>query len=433
MRPYIAHVPRGRSILLIAQLTPPSPLSGARRPANLVKYLARRGNRVTVLTSLAAGRGEIVGAWRLVRTRDVLSSRLNWRSEHFHSIQGRQQAPASRSSALESIVVPDLALIGWLPFALPRAVALARESHFDCVITTSPPPAAHLIGLALRRAGLPWIADLRDGWTFDPPRPRWPTGMQDAADHAMERAALARADRIVAVTAPIADDLGKRLGLEAAIITNGFDPEEYGADVTLVDGLLTSGRHSLVHTGRAGVSGRSPRLLIEGLVELRRLWPRTAERLEVVFAGPTTLEERELLADERLGGMVRSVGALERSLALALQRAADSLLVLATGASGRSVATNKLFEYLAARRPVLVLGENSVAARIVGEAGGGIVADGHDPEAIAAALRVLVEANVEPASGDLARFAWPVLAERFEREIETLLAEVPGATRVRRP
>jgi hypothetical protein len=26
-----------------------------------------------------------------------------------------------------------------------------------------------------------------------------------------------------------------------------------------------------------------------------------------------------------------------------------------------------------------------------------------------------------------------VLAERFEREIETLLAEVPGATRVRRP
>ena len=97
------------------------------------------------------------------------------------------------------------------------------------------------------------------------------------------------------------------------------------------------------------------------------------------------------------------------------------------------MATNKLFEYLAARRPVLVLGENSVAARIVGEAGGGIVADGHDPEAIAAALRVLVEANVEPASGDLARFAWPVLAERFEREIEALLAEVPGATRVRRP
>jgi glycosyltransferase involved in cell wall biosynthesis len=388
---------------------------------------------VTVLTSLAAGRGEITGARRLVRTRDVLSSRLNWRRKHFQSIQGRQQAPASPSSALESIVVPDLALIGWLPFALPRALSLARESQFDCVITTSPPPAAHLIGLALRREGLPWIADLRDGWTFDPPRARWPTGLQDAADHALERAALARADRIVAVTAPIADDLTKRLGLEVAIITNGFDPEEAGADVNLVDGLLTPGRHSLVHTGRAGVSGRSPRLLVEGLVELRRLWPRAAERLEVVFAGPTTAEERELLADERLAGMARSVGALERPLALALQRAADSLLVLAAGASGRSVATNKLFEYLAARRPVLVLGEHSVAARIVGEAGGGIVADGHDPKAIAAALRTLVEDDLEPASVDLAHFAWPVLAERFEREIETLLTDVSRSTKVRRP
>ena len=433
MRPYIAHVPRGRSILVVAQLTPPSRLSGARRPANLVKYLARRGHRVTVLTSLASGRGVMTGAWRLVRTRDVLSSRLNWRSGHFRSIQGRQQAPASRSSTLESIVVPDLALIGWLPFALPRALSLASECQFDCVITTSPPQAAHLIGLALRRAGLPWIADLRDGWTFDPPRPRWPTGLQDAADRALERAALTRADRLVAVTAPIADDLAGRLGLEVATITNGFDPEEAGANASPAVGLLTPGHHSLVHTGRAGVSGRSPRLLIEGLLELRRRWPRAAERLEVVFAGPTTAAERQLLSDARLAGMVRSVGTLERSGALALQRAADSLLVLTEGASGRSVATNKLFEYLAARRPVLVLGEDSVAARIVGETGGGIVADGDDPETIAAALRVLVEDNIQPASVDLERFAWPVLAQRFEREVETLLADVPSTTRVRRP
>jgi glycosyltransferase involved in cell wall biosynthesis len=432
MRPYIAHMSRARSILLVAQLTPPSPLSGARRPANLVKYLTRRGHRVTVLTSLASGRGEIAGAWRVVRTRDVLASRLNWRSGHLKSIQGREQAPAKRPSALESIVVPDLALIGWLPFALPRALSLARERQFDCVVSTSPPPAAHLIGLGLRCAGLPWIADLRDGWTFDPPRPRWPTALQEAADRALERAVLARADRIVAVTAPIADDLARRLGLEVAMITNGFDPEEAEADVTLVDGLLTPGRHSLVHTGRAGVSGRSPRPLIEGLAELRRLWPRAAERLEVVFAGATTLEERGLLADERLGGMVRSVGALDRPLALALQRAADSLLVLAAGVSARSVATNKLFEYLAARRPVLVLGDNSVAARIVGEAGGGIVAPADDPKAIAAALRMLVEGHIEPANVDLARFAWPVLAERFEREIDAVLADAPP-TRVRPP
>ena len=195
----------------------------------------------------------------------------------------------------------------------------------------------------------------------------------------LERAVLARADRVVAVTAPIADDLRERLGREVRVITNGFDPEEAERDAVPLDGMLTPGRHSLVHTGRAGVSGRSPRSLLDGLAELRARSPETAERLEVVFAGPTTAEERELLADERLGGLARSVGALERPHALALQRAADSLLVVAAGASMRSVATNKLFEYLAARRPVLVLGDESEAARIVTQAEAGIVAPSDDP------------------------------------------------------
>lgn len=404
--------------MLVAQLTPPSPLSGARRPASLVRYLERRGHRVTVLTSLASGSGEVAGAARLVRTRDVLSSRLNWRRGHFDAIQGRQQVAASASSPLESLVLPDLGLVGWLPFALPRALALARRQHFDCVITTSPPQSAHLVGLALRRTGIPWVADLRDGWTFDPPRGPWPTSLQYAADRALEEAVLGRADRIVAVTAPIADDLAERLGREVAVITNGFDPEETESGAAPVNGLLTAGRHSLVHTGRAGVAGRSPRSLVEGLVELRRGWPEAAERLEVVFAGPTTAEERALLADERLGGMARSVGTLERPLALALQRAADSLLVVAEGASLRSVATNKLFEYLAAGRPVLVLGEGSEAARIVHEARAGIVAPGSDPVAVAAALRRLVAGEIQPSGAGLDGFAWPLLAERFEEEIE---------------
>jgi glycosyltransferase involved in cell wall biosynthesis len=405
----------GRSILLVAQLTPPSPLSGARRPAALAKYLRRRGHRVTVLTSLASGRGGMPGADRLIRTRDVLSSRLNWRRGHFEAIQGRQQAAASAASPLESIVVPDLALVGWLPFALPRALGLGR---FDCVITTSPPQSAHLVGAALRLAGTPWLADVRDGWTFDPPRPPWPTPVQAAADRWLERALLARADRIVAVTAPIADDLARRLGREVTVITNGFDPEErVGAE----DGLLSPGRFSLVHTGRAGVSGRSPRAFVEGLVELRRRDPEAAERLEVVFAGPVTAEEQALLADERVGGIARWVGMLERDRALALQRAADGLLVIAQGASARSVATNKLFEYLAARRPVLVLGRESEAARIVAETRSG-VATADDPPAIADALRRLVAGEVAAGDADLDRFAWPALAERFEREIEACLS-----------
>jgi glycosyltransferase involved in cell wall biosynthesis len=87
------------------------------------------------------------------------------------------------------------------------------------------------------------------------------------------------------------------------------------------------------------------------------------------------------------------------------------------------VATNKLFEYLAARRPVLVLGDESEAARIVTEAGAGIVTPSDDPAAIAEALRRLVAGEVRPPSVELDRFAWPSLAACFEEEIESAVRE----------
>ena len=173
------------------------------------------------------------------------------------------------------------------------------------------------------------------------------------------------------------------------------------------------------------MSGRSPRSLLDGLAELRARSPETAERLEVVFAGPTTAEERELLADERLGGLVRSVGALDRPHALALQRAADSLLVVAAeGASTRSVATNKLFEYLAARRPVLVLGDESEAARIVTRGRGRDRraerrSGARSPRRCAGSWR----ARCGLPASELDRFAWPSLAECFEEEIEAAIRE----------
>jgi Glycosyltransferase Family 4 len=408
-------VPHGRSILLVAQLTPPSPLVGAHRPAALAKYLARRGHRVTVLTSMACGSGPVPGAARVIRTRDVLSSRLNWRRGHLDSLQGRRQATYGAASPLERVVVPDLSIVGWVPFALPRALGLARRERFDCVITTSPPPSCHLVGAALRARGVPWIADLRDGWTFDPPRPEWPTRLQTALESALERALLGAASRIVAVTEPIAADAARRFDRPVAVLTNGFDPEQRPAESAPA---LDPGRHSLVHTGRLNVVGRSPVAFFDGVREYVRRRP--GGDLEVVLAGPMSTEQKRLMTDPAIGGVVRSVGSLERSEALALQRRADTLLVLAEGDDvrpARSVATGKLFEYLGAGRPILVLGADSQAARIVTTAGAGIAGRGDDPAAIADMLERIVDGGAGNGRADVAAYSWPVLAARWEAEI----------------
>jgi glycosyltransferase involved in cell wall biosynthesis len=233
----------------------------------------------------------------------------------------------------------------------------------------------------------------------------------------VERRVVGRADAVVGVTKPIADDLRQRLGVRAELITNGFDPEEVpDADA---DGLLDPDRLSLVHTGRLGAARSTPRPLLDALRRLRD--SAVAHRLEVVFAGPLSAEEQTLLGAPDLDGLVRPVGALERNRTLALQRAADALLVITEGARRRSVATGKLFEYLAAARPVLVLGEETEAARIVAETGAGYSTSADDPEEIAAALRRLVESppTVETNVED---YAYPSLAKRLARLIEDVCA-----------
>ena len=206
------------------------------------------------------------------------------------------------------------------------------------------------MGRLLKATGVPWIADLRDGWTFDPPRPAWPTSLQSALDGRLERHALARADRVVAVTPPIAQDLERKLGRPVSVITNGFDPEErVAADSPALD----PDRHSLVHTGRLSVVGRSPRTFFDGLGEYLRRRPDGAQRLEVVLAGPVSSEQESLLAGRRLDGLVRAVGRLDRLERLAPSAPPSTLLVLAGQRCrpARSVATGKLFEYLGADDP----------------------------------------------------------------------------------
>jgi glycosyltransferase involved in cell wall biosynthesis len=137
-------------------------------------------------------------------------------------------------------------------------------------------------------------------------------------------------------------------------------------------------------------AGRSPRPLLEAVERLRRSDPAAADRLGLVFAGPLSGEERELIERPSLDGSARAVGSLDRERTLALERQADALLVITSG-HRRGEATQKVFEYLATGKPVLVLGEETEAARIVTEAGAGIVTSASDSDRIAASLRKLVD------------------------------------------
>jgi alkanesulfonate monooxygenase SsuD/methylene tetrahydromethanopterin reductase-like flavin-dependent oxidoreductase (luciferase family) len=87
------------------------------------------------------------------------------------------------------------------------------------------------------------------------------------------------------------------------------------------------------------------------------------------------------------------------------------------------VATAKLYEYLLAARPILVLGEDNAAADIVRRTGTGVVTAADDPTRIARDLERLVSGAPE-VGGDgreIERFAYPELAARLAGEVRELL------------
>lgn len=428
--------PTPRSLLLVSYFYPPTRDTGARRPAAMAKWLARLGWEVTVLTTSAFGReGTAAGSQRtasgsegprVIRAFDLQTLRARMAGHTKVESLFDSDSYSGRPHPLSKVIVPEPLALAWTPFARRAALAAHRERPFDCVLTTSPAESAHSIGAALQRRGVPWVADLRDAWTFEPLREPFPTRAQARLDERLERRRLGAADRVVCVSEPAAADLRARAIADPVVIANAWDPDEDpGPDAeAAVASLLDPDRLSLLYTGRFGSYGRDPAPLVEAIARLARTEPELAGRLELAVAGPLQPAERELLQRPNLApAKATLLGSLEREATLALQRRADALLLLAQPARSQLV-NFKLFEYLAAGVPVLALAAGTEAGRIAADAGIDPIVGANDPDAVAAALiRLLTDDIGGPDPDALTRYAYPAAAARMEVVLEGAIGQ----------
>jgi glycosyltransferase involved in cell wall biosynthesis len=410
-----------RHILLVAYFYPPSTDTGARRPATMAKYLRRLGHRVTVLTTKAFGEGA-PDEDDVVRAADAQLWRARRRGNARIDSLFDSDTYSGRPHLLSRVLVPEPLVAAWAPFARAAALRRHRSDPFDAVITTSPPESAHAVGRALARRSVAWVADVRDAWNFEPLRPPFPIAAQRRLDHGLERRWLGGADVVVSVSRPAAADLRSRLGIEAVLVPNGWDPEELETEEAREAGPgadeLDPARRALVYTGRFGSYGRDPRPLVAGLARLAREDPDAAGEIELVIAGPLTEDEKGLFANAGVTpARIRLLGSVPAPQARALQRRADALLLVAS-AQRSQLANFKLFEYLSSGRPIVALAGGTEAGRIVEEAGGEVVAS-DDEAGIAALLGRFARGELEPPRGDARdEYAYPGLAERMAAAVE---------------
>jgi len=386
----------GRRLLVTVYAYPPSLLSAAVRWGALTKYLAEMGHSITVITSDSFGTPSAADPVHVVRPQTLETSRFMSR---------RDLNPR----------------VSWAPFALRQARRLLRQQTYDCLITTSPPESAHLVGLMLGRRRPPWIADFRDGWCFEPYTERFKTRAGLAVDSWLEERVAHGADVTVGVTPPIAADLAERLGARSHWISNGWDP---AATTTETSGRLQpDGSHTLtlVYTGHLwGEWGRTPEPLFRAMREVAS--DASGPKLRLVHAGELRSEDRALIERTGVSDLVKHVGLLDRGALISLQRSADVLVLLTSRHS--SEATGKLYEYLAAGRPILALAQANEAERIVRETHTGVTVEPEDVNAIADALRRAARGDLarEYAPSGIEQYAYPRLAEQMADVIEEAIA-----------
>lgn len=390
-------------LLLIAPYFPPIGVVGAKRPLMLTRHLPAHGWTPVVLAADPAGERADASLLDAVPP-DIEVVRC-------------YRAPLSRApSAPPSGVTdgPRRTLFGWDPgnftptdrylWGTPAAIRAGRalvDAHdLKVVLVSADPWSGLLAGLAVARSRrLPLVVDLRDPWSLQQAKMRLTPPPVRALIRALERRVFRRASAIVLNTDSARDAyVAAYRGVVPAerfhAVRNAFDP-----------GLF-----------QAAPAAPSPRWTVLHYGHFRRLVP--AEPLLqgfarfIALAGRTPADTRLLL----VGSLPRSAAARAAELgltpylevrppmpyagSLSLLGAADVLALIATGGMALTVPA-KLYDYLAAARPILALTDQPEPVRLVAGGGLGEVAPPDEPEEVARALLRLWDRTRGPGRGAL--------------------------------
>jgi len=374
--------------LIVSMYFPPAGGGGVQRPLKLATHLPELGIETHVLApddpKWVHRDDELQPptlAW--VHRARYVGPRGRKPAEELHGTAGLERAAKQLQLAGRRLLVPD-ENVSWNATAIPAAIRIVRDEGIDVVLTTSPPSSVHLIGAAVKRAtGVPWVADLRDSIVAHPHRDadRLLVRVKEQGEHAVARLVTRYADAVTCVSDAIADEVRERSPRgQVLTIANGADFDDFA-------GLERhpSERFRLTHTG-SFFGKRDPRPFLTALQR------SGLDDVVVRFLGDFRSTDREWAETLDLGDRLELIPYASRRRALELQRDSEALLLLIpeAGGRGKGVLSGKVFEYLAAERPILaVVPTDGAAAGLIQDADAGVVVAPEDVDGMTEALRGL--------------------------------------------
>lgn len=357
-------------LLIIAYYFPPLGMGGTQRLAKWCKYFLQDGWAPTVITVKSIAYYaydetllEDLSGVEVIRTESLDPARLLFRLRGAPATAriGEESRTRSRAGAAHSgkrnwiawFFVPDSRIL-WMPFAIRQAMRLVRREKFEAIITSGPPHSSHFVGWLIKKTfGVTWLADFRDSWSGGDVQPE-PTPLHRWLNHVMQKFILRRADIVTTVSPQLIDELKAHADSSSVaphLVQNGYDPEDFAAPPPIEKKFAVALCGSVTRIA-------NPQTLIEGFrtfVEIAQLTPNEAC---LRFVGADLLGKVPAwVAENQLEPFVEITGYVEHAQAVAAMQKTAVLVYIAAPGTSLVTVGGKTYEYLAARRPVLCIGD----------------------------------------------------------------------------
>jgi len=357
-----------KKVLIITYYWPPAGGPGVQRWLKFVKYLPGYGITPVVFVPqnptyplIDEGLAKDVSPNLEIHQQPILEP-YSWASAFSKSSTQKISSgiiPDKRKqSALQKLMlwvrgnlfIPDARVL-WVKPSVRFLSYYIPKNNIDAIITTGPPHSLHLIGMELQqRLGVKWVADFRDPWTTIGYHKELKLSTSAEKKHKeLETKVLNNADVIIVTSPTTKAEFETITSKPIEVITNGYDVENIGRQQ--LDEHFT-----LAHIG-SFLSERNPKILWEALAELVGENQHFRQKFRMKLAGAVSQEILSSIKNAGLENHINLLGYLSHEQALIEQRKSQVLLMVEIDSPDtRCIIPGKLFEYMAAERPILAIG-----------------------------------------------------------------------------
>ena len=312
----------------------------------------------------------------------------------------------------------------WINSSVSYLEKYIKENHIDLIVSNGPPHSMHLIGRALKkRTGIPWVADFRDPWTkidYYHHLPLMPWA--DRKHKNLERAVLSEANLVTSHSWSTSEDF-RRIGTSPVeVITNGFDDADFPADISFENPFF-----EITHVGSIN-SDRDTPMLWEVLEEIAKEDPSFASDLKIKLVGKIDISTKRTISNFNFKNQVEFIDFVPHDEACRImQKSTVLLLLLKKIPTIRAVIPGKIFEYLAAKRPILCLGaDDGDSAKIINEVDAGVAVNHGDRKALKEKILHLYTSfknNTLKGAENFDQYSRKNLAKRYAKLLDNVIME----------